>query len=783
MPQLYNPNQADSIVNLTQAQLDAKMNANPATQSYGQILGNSGYVPYPGTGSGAGGATGGGAGSSQPIYQRPAATPTVSSDGSISYPNGNPNGSAPGSIAQNIQNNLNTINTPNTPQSQADAESAMIASRRAQQQGQIDAINQQFATAINQENAAGKDRETAQNAALAAAGIMGGTTAASSIGKTKEHTQGNVDVLHAQQATAVQQALASIDNNAIAAADAMITANKGDALTALQVNQGIQQSSQKSLTTFAATSPVQWDAFAQQDPATAKKLMDQTGWDSTQAALAWNAAKTAAQQVQWSTPQQTKDGLLFYGNDPMTGQVKTMTLPGVSLSSNDSYQITNNGSLLRYSPTGIEQYLGNGTWGNPSGNNFGAAAAGLKLVKNADGSQSLVDAYTGTTITGAPPASSTTTSANGSISFRTNNPGNIKFGAYAQSLGATDSGIQASDGGTFAQFPSVQAGTDAQKQLLTNPTYQNLTFDDAMKQWSNKGYGAEIAPSIPPGTKMSSLTSSQLDAVVAAQKNREGWTAPPNAAGTLGTPRIDKSLPGYTTSVVPNTGGLTQAQIDQAALASALGQPMPGFSRGGSTGESNQRIKAIGNRSAEINIGGNIVANKAQLGALSSSLDDRVLYKSKLEQSLGNAENGFKQLTTSFSNSGINTNDSTLTNLLVNEIKKRITGGNLFAFNAGLQEVSTEYAQVFSRGSGVVPVSAQAKANDILDGNISLKDLLDVQQELQAQGKINLQGAIAEVSNIQDQINGIISPSSGSSSSSGNTGAGGGAASDPLGIL
>lgn len=116
----------------------------------------------------------------------------------------------------------------------------------------------------------------------------------------------------------------------------------------------------------------------------------------------------------------------------------------------------------------------------------------------------------------------------GSISYRTNNPGNIKWtGADWQiALGATNSGIKATDGGTFAQFPSLEAGTNAQKQLLTGSSYANRTLDEAMKRWSNNGYGAEVAPTIPKNTLMKDLRPDQLDTLMEKMKEREGFFAP-----------------------------------------------------------------------------------------------------------------------------------------------------------------------------------------------------------------------------------------------------------------
>lgn len=119
------------------------------------------------------------------------------------------------------------------------------------------------------------------------------------------------------------------------------------------------------------------------------------------------------------------------------------------------------------------------------------------------------------------PGTSNTTG--GTVAQRTNNPGNIKWGDFAQSMGAVDSGIKALDGGTFAKFPDEQSGTTAQLALLRSSKYSNLTLDEAMKKWSNNGYGADVSPNIPKDTLMKNLTSDQISQLQKDMAKREGF--------------------------------------------------------------------------------------------------------------------------------------------------------------------------------------------------------------------------------------------------------------------
>lgn len=109
----------------------------------------------------------------------------------------------------------------------------------------------------------------------------------------------------------------------------------------------------------------------------------------------------------------------------------------------------------------------------------------------------------------------------GTIASKTNNPLNIKYSTTTASLGGQDSGISAQDGGTFASFDTPASGLQAAVNLLQSSTYSNLTVDQAMKKWSNNGYGAEVSPTIDGSQKMSDLSSDQLNQLVSDMATRE----------------------------------------------------------------------------------------------------------------------------------------------------------------------------------------------------------------------------------------------------------------------
>jgi hypothetical protein len=122
----------------------------------------------------------------------------------------------------------------------------------------------------------------------------------------------------------------------------------------------------------------------------------------------------------------------------------------------------------------------------------------------------------------------------GTISWRYNNPGNIKFGNFAASYGATK-GAEASDGGSFAIFPDLATGEQARKDLLLGKTYASLDPDTAMLKWSGgltngkpngKGYTYQKlvklgAPSI--SKPFSQFTDEEWSQLQTAWNKAEGW--------------------------------------------------------------------------------------------------------------------------------------------------------------------------------------------------------------------------------------------------------------------
>ena len=112
----------------------------------------------------------------------------------------------------------------------------------------------------------------------------------------------------------------------------------------------------------------------------------------------------------------------------------------------------------------------------------------------------------------------------GSISWRHNNPLNIKYGDFAKRYDATEGeeAVGDKDGSHYALFPSEKVGLKAANNLLKGSSYTNLLLDAAMKKWSNNGYGKEVAPEFS-SKEISELSDSELNTLINKMKTKEGW--------------------------------------------------------------------------------------------------------------------------------------------------------------------------------------------------------------------------------------------------------------------
>lgn len=153
----------------------------------------------------------------------------------------------------------------------------------------------------------------------------------------------------------------------------------------------------------------------------------------------------------------------------------------------------------------------------------------------------------------------------GSLSWRNNNPGNLKYSSWQDEFGAVKDPNSA-----FAQFKTEEDAFRAYKALLTSPTgvYAGLTPNEAMWKWSGGGkdtvpsytYDDLIklgAPAMSVGS-MADFSDTDWRMIFEAQRQREGWTEGKIIGETAEQP-LDLSEAKKT--AIMSSAGLTNAEV------------------------------------------------------------------------------------------------------------------------------------------------------------------------------------------------------------------------------
>ena len=120
----------------------------------------------------------------------------------------------------------------------------------------------------------------------------------------------------------------------------------------------------------------------------------------------------------------------------------------------------------------------------------------------------------------------------GTISWRTNNPGNVMYGNFSKGHGAIGH-IKAADLEPVAIMPTLEQGWKMQMDLWRRPAYNNGTIDQGARRWATgvgnkKGtsqYTMDLASAagVTIHTKVSSLSDDQLKKLVKKQAHWEGF--------------------------------------------------------------------------------------------------------------------------------------------------------------------------------------------------------------------------------------------------------------------
>lgn len=153
-------------------------------------------------------------------------------------------------------------------------------------------------------------------------------------------------------------------------------------------------------------------------------------------------------------------------------------------------------------------------------------------------------------------------------SDRNHNPGNIKFGKWAQAHGATGK-----DKDGFAIFGDDNVGLGAMKSLLQSKDYNKLPVKDAINKWTaGKPYQYDLGElaSKPVGQ----LNDKEFDTVVNTMKTGEGTrygVNPPPASSKPSIPEVTPDTP----TITYNPKNPPNDRFHVPYLQNEPGQPLP----------------------------------------------------------------------------------------------------------------------------------------------------------------------------------------------------------------
>jgi hypothetical protein len=210
--------------------------------------------------------------------------------------------------------------TPTKPALEVVDENAVREETRKRMQTQIDAISAEFANLIAREQVAGEDRAGQTRAINARSGLVGSDFGTAQANKTQQFNQSQVKALQDEQNARIQSVLTNIEDRA----SAEIKAKKEEALGKYQREQGdflaTQEQARADLKILAESGA----DISKLNPAQKTALLKQAGYDDPAfGELIFNAMRPKASQIDYKFEKLADGAGLFYGTDPVTGELKT----------------------------------------------------------------------------------------------------------------------------------------------------------------------------------------------------------------------------------------------------------------------------------------------------------------------------------------------------------------------------------------------------------------------------------------------------------------------------
>lgn len=498
--------------------------------------------------------------------------------------------------------------TPSAPE----GEDAFFDSLYNQLSPVIASINSTETAAETAAYATGTQEQTDLNESLGDRGLSGGSTAASTLATSRLGVDTNVAAAKQAQSTALSNAyqyLTSQAHTEFTDALAQNTTLSQNYVTAMQANalatvKGIAESGITSGSDLQSKNPQAYAALLQYyngdpnalnsalvmnqpinnvkqswtqgstyyqlvtDPITGQPKVQQID-TGVNIPVGWTSNKVSTNTLLMQDPNNPSNSVI-YTTDPISGQV-TVSGSGTGQALATAYNAQNSGGTTTPSST-------------TSTDGSGYIATATSTAGIADSTQPFADAVVGANGVGLGALVAGIQSAEGgSPAGVVNNPGNVKFVGQA---GATNSGVTASDGGTFASFATPQAGQAAIASTLNDIATKlgpNASTQDVLDSYANLSTGSSSSGDQGP-TGTNGLPVSQYGALANVPGFDPGSTTDAQITDSMAYNYLTEYLSGQTPSasslgISTRTG--SGAQFDKAAQRAktlynqATGQNLP----------------------------------------------------------------------------------------------------------------------------------------------------------------------------------------------------------------
>lgn len=185
----------------------------------------------------------------------------------------------------------------------------------------------------------------------------------------------------------------------------------------------------------------------------------------------WTSNKVSTNTLLMQDPNNPGNTVIYTANNPLTGDVQvTGTGTGTAIASQYKNTQSSGGSSSSSTP--------------PANTGAGTASTTVSSILGVDPTTSFQEVVAGNGLGSLTAAM--IQNEGGSSAGVVNNPGNVK---YVGAPGQTDSGVKATDGGTFASYATPAAGQQAIASTLNSiaAKQQNPTLQSVVDTYTNTG--------------------------------------------------------------------------------------------------------------------------------------------------------------------------------------------------------------------------------------------------------------------------------------------------------